>query len=228
MKRSKWLLPVSALIMVIGMAGCAGNNRAGVNERYNDNARPIGYYSNENHPNQTNALLSDNDGPLTEMMDHSLGAEGKIVQNQKSRLVQVKDKNGNPPIPTAPLATDDRNFSQHDNRFSISDANYSGHLNQRNVGFSADPKTLGKISDQIRTKTANIKNVRDVRSVVFGSSVLISVHLNDKSKAEKTKQAIRKAIRPYTDGRSVTILTDEGTLSRDRFINNDLREGGAK
>lgn len=170
------MIPV-LVILLFGMTGCAGNNRSEINERFNDNARPIGYYSNENHQKNNSGFFADNDGPITEWMDHGLGAENQNLNSQK---------------------------------------------------LSAYPSDLGRLSDQIRKKAATVNNVQDVRSVVYGSSVLISVDLIDKSKASETKKMIRKAVKPYVNGRSITVITDDGTFSRNRNLHNDIREGGAR
>jgi spore cortex protein len=208
------------IFSLLGVSGCAGNNR-------NDMTRPIGYYSNENHQNNYgNNLYADNDGPLTEMMDHTLGEEDQVSNSQKKNMLQTRDKNGNPPNPTAPLAANDQ-FLKKDNRFSTGDVNYHDHLSQNinNSGTTTDPKNLGEISDRIRQKVKNVKNVQDVRSVVYGSSVLISVDLKDRNKAASTKKAIRKAVQPYINNRAVTVITDEGTFSRDRNNQTGVRAG---
>ncbi|MCM2531527.1 hypothetical protein NDK43_02825 [Neobacillus pocheonensis] len=62
MNKKQWMIPLSA-VMVIGLAGCATNNRAGVTNNNENPARPMGYYSNEKHPTGTYPGLSDNDGP---------------------------------------------------------------------------------------------------------------------------------------------------------------------
>jgi spore cortex protein len=191
------MLPILA-IMVFGVSGCAGNNHAGVNERYQNNAQPIGYYSNENHPNQTNALFTDDDGPLTEMMDHSLGAERGSSQNQTRMQVQTKSNSSNTFRTTV-----------SNSPFNTNNTNYSGSLNQRNTDFSTDSNTLGKISDQISSKAAKVENVQDVRTVVYSSSILISIQLKDKSQAEKTIQAVHDAVHPYVDGRPVKVITNK-------------------
>jgi spore cortex protein len=222
----KHLLTPFLVISLLGAAGCAGNNRSDVNERTNDNVRPIGYYSNENHQNNTSDLFADNDGPMTELMDHTLGAEGQVTDSQKRRALQTRDENGNPPNPTKPLSAHDQ-FLKKDNRFSTGDVNYHDQLNQNinNTGNTTDPQTLGRISDQIRQKVLTVKNVQDVRSVVYGSSVLISVDLIDKSKAGSTKKAIQKVVKPYVNKRAVTVITDEGTFSRDRNNQTGVRAG---
>lgn len=217
MNRKKWVIP-AAVLLAIGISGCSGNQRSGANEQYNDNARPMGYYSNENHKQNRTGFANDNDGPLTEMMDHNLGAEGRMTAEEQNRQLRTKDENGNPPNPTAPLAANDQNFFNRDNRFSTSDANYHGHLNQNiaNTGYTADSATHRKLTEQVRGEAAKVKNVKKVRSVVYGSSILISVELKDKSKEAQTKRAVAKAVAPYTDGRGVTVTTDEGTFSRMR------------
>jgi spore cortex protein len=222
------MIPLST-VMIIGLTGCAGNNRADINNRNQNPARPIGYYSNENHPNDGNGLITDNDGPLTEIMDHTLGDEDNLTNQQQRKQLQTRDENGNPANPTKPLAKSDRNFFQRDNQFSTSDLNYHGHLNQQigNTG-ATDPKFQDNISSKIRKKVATVRNVQDVRSVAFGNSIIVSVDLIDKSRATATKKAIRNAVKPYADGRPVTVLTDEGALGRDRNKDNDIQRGGAR
>lgn len=229
LNKKQWMIPLSA-VMMIGLAGCGNSNRTGVNDSNQNLARPMGYYSNENHPNGGNGLIRDNDGPLTEMMDHTLGAEDHITNQQKRKLMQTRDENGNPPNPTKPLATTDRNFFQRDNRFSTSDMNYHGHLNQQtgNPGIATNPKFQDNVSHKIRNKVAQINNVQDVRSVAYGNTVTVSVKLYDNSWATKTKKAIRKAVIPYTNGRSVTVFIDEGTLGRDRNFDNHYQKRGIR
>jgi spore cortex protein len=219
LRKKVWFTSI-LIFSLLGVSGCAGNNR-------NDMTRPIGYYSNENHQNNYgNNLYVDNDGPLTEMMDHTLGDEDQVSNSQKKKMLQTRDKNGNPPNPTVPLAANDQ-FLKKDNRFSTGDVNYHDHLSQNinNTGTATDPKNLGEISDRIRQKVLNVKNVEDVRSVVYGSSVLISVDLKDRNKADSTKKAIRKAVQPYVNNRAVTVITDEGTFSRDRNNQTGVRAG---
>ncbi|MGG5254914.1 YhcN/YlaJ family sporulation lipoprotein [Neobacillus sp. SM06] len=217
MARKIWIIPI-VVLLAAGITGCSGNQRSGANEQYNDNARPMGYYSNENHPKNQSGLWNDNDGPLTEMMDHTFGAEGQLAKNQQRRQLQTRDENGNPPNPTVPLASHDQTFFKRDNRFSTGDANYHGQLNQNiaNTGFSTDPATHKQLTDQVRLAAEKVQNVRKVRSVIYGSSVFISVELMDQAKAAGTKKAIQKAVSPYVDGRNVDVVTDEGTFTRMR------------
>ncbi len=223
------MIPLSVCLL-LGVTGCTGDqNRTGANEGNTNSVRPIGYYSNENHPNNNNELLRDNDGAFTEMMDHTLGDEDQVINEQNKQQAKTRDGNGNPKNPTTPIAKKDRNFFQRDNRFSTSDMNYHGHLstNIGNTGVATDPNFQDNVTEKIRNTVADINNVKDVRSVAYGNTVIVSVKLHDDTKAAATKSAIKNAVNPYANGRTVTVLTDEGALGRDRNMDNDFqREKG--
>jgi spore cortex protein len=225
------MIPLSAAVM-LGLAGCANDNdRAGGNDKNNNGLRPVGYYSNENHPNSDNDLFRDDDGAFTEMMDHTLGDEDQVINERNSRKLQERDGNGNPPNPSKPLASRDRNFFQRDNRFSTSDMNYHGHLNVKNgkAGVATDPHFQDNFSNKIRNKVAAIPNVQAVRSVGYGNTIIVSVELHDDNQAPETKRAIHRAVEPYANGRTVTVITDEGTIGRDRNnFNDSQREKGGR
>ncbi|MFP5114385.1 YhcN/YlaJ family sporulation lipoprotein [Bacillaceae bacterium C204] len=226
MKKKQWMIPLSATLM-IGLAGCASNNdRAGVNENNNYSPTPVGYYSNENHPTSNNNLFRDNDGAITEMMDHTLGDEDQVINENRRNQLQTRDENGNPKNPTTPIASKDRNFLQRDNRFSTSDMNYHGHLNvnMRNTGVATDPDFQNNVTNKIRNTVAAVPNVEDVRSVAYGSSIIVSVNLIDNDQASATKRAIKKAVKPYANGRTVKVIFDEGKIGRDRNIYNDSQQ----
>jgi spore cortex protein len=217
------MIPLSATLM-FALAGCANdNNRAGVNK---NSLTPVGYYSNENHPTTDNNLFRDNDGALTEMMDHSLGDEDQVANENRRRQLQSRDENGNPKNPSTPIASKDRNFFQHDNRFSTSDMNYHGHLNVKNGnnGVVTDPNFQDNFTNKVRNKVEGIPNVQNVRSVAYGNTVIVSVELIDQGKAAATRRAIKKAVMPYANGRTVTVITDEGAIGRDRNKYNDSQQ----
>jgi spore cortex protein len=223
LNKRQWMIPLSVLLM-IGASGCAKyDNRTSVNDT-NNPIRHVGYYSNENHPAQDYELLRDNDGPITEFMDHTFGDEGRLQREEKRRMLQTRDENGNPKNPTTPLAATDQNFFQRDNRFSTSDMNYHGHLNTKvgNAGTVTDPDFQENVTDKIRARVSGMENVRSIRSVSYGNIVTVSVVLNDHKRAAQTKRAIRDAVKPYVHGKTVTVISDEGTIGRDRNINNEI------
>ncbi|WP_066311671.1 YhcN/YlaJ family sporulation lipoprotein [Bacillus sp. FJAT-29814] len=227
MNKKRWMIPLSILLLA-GAAGCANNNDHSTANDSNNNALPLGYYSNENHRTTNNGFLRDNDGGLMEMMDHNLGDEGRLDKDNRRKMLQEKDENGHPKNPTTPLAKTDRNWFQRDNRFSTSDVNYHGHLNKdignTNSGSVVDPGFQERITDQIRNRVRDVDNVRSIRSVSYGNTVRISVKLNDQSRAAETKRAIENAVQPLVKDRSVKVDTDEGALGRDRNINNEVRQ----
>ncbi|WP_251549346.1 YhcN/YlaJ family sporulation lipoprotein [Neobacillus muris] len=221
MNKKRWMIPFSVL-MIAGAAGCA-NNDDDTNNNVNQGAQPLGYYSNENHSDKNYEVLRDNDGPMVDILDHTLGDEDQ--ENERNKL-QKKDENGNPDNPTKPLTKTDRNFFQRDNQFSTSDLNYHGHLNKQigNAGVTTSPGTQENVTDAIRSKVADVDNVRSIRSVAYGNTITVSVKLQDESKAAETKRAIQNAVKPYADGRQVKVIVDEGVLGRDRNINNQQRQ----
>ncbi|MEH7121389.1 YhcN/YlaJ family sporulation lipoprotein [Neobacillus vireti] len=228
MNKRQWMIPLS-FTLILGVTGCTNdNNRAG---NGNNITRPIGYYSNENHANNDYEILRDNDGTLTEIADHNFGEEDQITDKKTRNQMQTRDENGNPENPTVPRAKTDRNFFQRDNRFSTSDLNYHGHLSAKNGknGVVTDPDFQDRFTSKIRDKVENINNVRNVRSVAYGNTVIVSVSLHDHDRAAQTKRAIKKAVQPYAKGKSIQVITDEGTMGRDRNIHNDFqREKGGR
>ena len=81
-------------ILLLGLVGCGNGDQTAKDVR-TDEPLTVGYYSNENHENKGgNAVLldgADNDGPVTEIMDHSLGAE----RNTNQRFLRVRNENNN-------------------------------------------------------------------------------------------------------------------------------------
>jgi spore cortex protein len=221
--KKQWMIPLSALL-TIGLAGCANDDQAGGEKNRNDNALPMGYYSNENHKSNKNGWPADNDGPLPEAMDHTLGLEHGIANENTRRQMQVRNENGNPQNPTTPLAKEDRNFFQHDNRFSSSDANYHGHLNQRRLNVpgtdTTNPEAQDRVTDQIRSKAAAVDNVQQVRSVLYGNDVIVYIEVNDGGRSDETKKAVQTAVKPYANGKNIRVITDDGALGRDRNHHN--------
>ena len=108
-------------------------------------------------------------------------------------------------------------------KFSTSDANYHGHLNQRlgNTGTTTNPEQQDKVTERIKSKVADINNVQQVRSVLYGNSVMVSVKLANGNRAEETRRAIQDAVKPLAGGRSVQVIFDDGALGREGNRNND-------
>jgi spore cortex protein len=226
LNKKLFMVPLTA-VMTLGLTACNTGEEEAQN-KYTDSYEPLGFYSNEGHGGDEK---DDRDGPLTEMYDHSaVGREGKDIRQKKREYLQVKDENGNPRNPSAPLADYDKGFFEQDARASHGDANYHGHLddNTRKANRSYYTAYEGDLAEKIGDVTGKVDNVSDVRAVAYGSDVLIAVELQNHSKKaeEATKTDIKKAVKPYLNGRSVSVVVDEGTFSRVRNIDNDLRDGG--
>jgi spore cortex protein len=218
------MIPLSAIIAV-GLVGCANDDHASNNKNNKVSGNPVGFYSNENHKESPNGYPTDNDGPLTELMDHKVGIEDQENNRNRKAQLQKRDENGNPPNPTKPLAKNDRGWFQRDNRFSTSDMNYHGHTNQK-IGTTkteTDPEFQDNVTGKIKQRVAGIDNVQQVRSVVYGNIVTVSVELVNTKRKDETTKAIRNAVKPYVNGRTVQIITDDGALGRDRNRNNDIQ-----
>ncbi|SDM22462.1 YhcN/YlaJ family sporulation lipoprotein [Bacillus sp. OK048] len=222
MNLKQWMIPLSALL-VVGLSGCAKDDRTAMDKDHKGLGQPVGYYSNENHKNGSNGMPGDNDGPITEMMDHNLGVENQMNNEERRKRLSERDKNGYPPNPTKPLANHDKNFFQRDNQFSTSDANYHGHLNQRlgNTGTTTNPEYQDRVTEQIKSRVADVDNVQQVRSVLYGNSIMVSVKLADNNRAAETKRAIQNAVSPLANGKSVQVISDDGALGREGNRNND-------
>ncbi|MCA1031894.1 YhcN/YlaJ family sporulation lipoprotein [Bacillus timonensis] len=235
----------SAVLILSGLSlvGC-NTDQGALDTRYNDNARPIGYYSNENvdhnDKNGNAYIMDDNDGPLTEIMDRNIGQDNNgtnygrnyrgTSDGQRYRALGngVKDTEVNP---TVPYGNRDKNFFIKDNRFSRGDANYHGHIDNNNFGRARSSAYYrnfnGELAEQITAKVANINNVDDVRAVIMGDSVVIAIDTNDKNDTDVTER-VEDAVRPLVRGKDINVVTDEGTFSRVRNLDNEMRNGGTR
>lgn len=182
----KTLLAFCTTVLLMGMTGCGANEEAGQDGEGSGKTLPIGYSSNENHGKGGNAILNEeNDGPITEMMDHTFGTEGK----DKASPQQEKARNNN------------RTGLNHEND------NYL---------------------EKINTSAEDVEGVEDARTIVSGKQILIAVKLKDEKQAEKAKANIKNAVKDFTDGHSLTVVTDNRTYNRVKAVENNLRNGRAQ
>ncbi|MDQ0269886.1 YhcN/YlaJ family sporulation lipoprotein [Cytobacillus purgationiresistens] len=76
MNRKMMAIPF-AVLATLSLTACGNNNDSTEQNHETKMTQPIGYYSNENHDhhNGKTRLMNDDDGPVTEILDHSLGGE---------------------------------------------------------------------------------------------------------------------------------------------------------
>jgi spore cortex protein len=205
-------------LLTTGLTACNGDEGA-LDTKYNDNAQPMGYYSNEN-------ANADNEGPVTEMMD------GMNNEDNYFRKVNNNNNNQNITNPTVPLGDRDDGLVR-DNRFSRSDANYHGHL--QNVGNNTNNNNRmnitnnnnrddNEISRKVRTTVEKMDNVDNARVLVTEDNILVAVDTADNNDAS-LKERISNNVRKMSNGRNVQVVTDEGTFTRVRNIDNDIQNG---
>ncbi|PKG24418.1 YhcN/YlaJ family sporulation lipoprotein [Niallia nealsonii] len=179
----------------ICLTGCGISDEEANNKEVN-NAKPMGYYSNEHHErnNGGNARIldnEDNDGPLVEMMDHTLGEEGQTVRNVNNHKLTRAELN-----------------EEITNKEERTDAAYDNQL-----------------AKNIEKKSASVKNVKKAHSLVYGNNVVLAVQMYDKGEIDATKKRLEKKIKPYIDNKSISIVTDQGIFSGIEEINKKIREG---
>ena len=113
--------------LVIALAGCNINDETALQDKRTERTLPIGYYSNENHEkNGGNAIIldgADNDGPLVEIMDHTLGKE-----SERNNSVMRSNNSDSEMNPLAPV-NERKNTRLGEPMFGQRDENYHGHLN---------------------------------------------------------------------------------------------------
>ncbi|MGX1900000.1 spore cortex protein [Thermolongibacillus altinsuensis] len=205
----KKIVALGAVVALSGLVAC--NNQA-FDTRYNNQTRPIGYYSNENNLTDqyqygrygTNRLngnvraVRDNDGPITEMFDR--GTTNRYATNR---------------VPSV-----DRNFSR-------ADRNYHGHLNTMDgrTRSSYYNNYDGALAEKISKRAIRVQNVKDARTLVSGDRVLVAVSTNGKDDT-RVEQFVKRAIAPYTKGKSVRVVANPSMYNRIRTIDNDIRDGG--
>jgi spore cortex protein len=213
--KRKYVTISATVLMALGLVACGTNNEGASDNGQGNQPLPMGYYSNENHEESggnADWLNEDNDGPLTEMMDHTIGGE--------SQDREIRGVNNN----AAPQG-------KHGNTlFSRSDKNYHGHLNGNNSEARSSYYTNydGNLAKKVGKEAATVVNVTDARAVIHDNQVIIGAILEDPQRADETKSSIRDAVKRHVNGKSVTVVTDEGTYNRIRTIDNTLREAGPR
>jgi len=87
--KKKLLTLSTAALMMGGLVGCGADDN-NFQTQNDDDARPLGYYSNENNSrnltneNRNRYRINDNDGPLTEIMDRTGNDEDNNTRNRNN------------------------------------------------------------------------------------------------------------------------------------------------
>lgn len=216
----KTAVALSSALLLGGLAACNNGEDQAFNGRYDYNAREIGYYSEH----KRNGDTADNDGPLTEMMDRNyINEVGDTDNNGYPQNMADNDRDG-----IANESADRNGLNDKKGGWSRSDFNYSGQVDD--LGTRAKNSYYneydGKTAERISKRVSQIENIDDARTVVYNDSVLVAVDTDD-SNNKDVKQKVKRLVRTMAKGKDVRVVTDEGTFTRVRNIDNDLRNGNS-
>jgi len=200
--KTKLVAPI-LLTLSFGLTGCGVNEDQTADQNRINSARPIGYYSNEQHEvNNDNRYTTDNDGPITEIMDHTYGDEDNRndvdVQNVNNRN-DIKIRNVN-------------------NRNATRD---KAKIDDRDERVSYDTELAEKVSNA----AAKIENVKNARSIVYGDNVLVALEVTNTKNVEKTKAKVKDKLNDALNGRDISVVTDKGIFISIEEINRSIRNG---
>ncbi|MGG0716341.1 YhcN/YlaJ family sporulation lipoprotein [Robertmurraya massiliosenegalensis] len=212
MKYKYFAWPATVAI-ALGLGACGNNDEAVDGQDRQPLA--VGYHSNEHHEEDggnANLVNEDNDGPVTEILDHTIAGEGG-----NRRLLRINNE-----------AAPDGEYNT--TLFSRSDQNYHAHLNTNNSGARSPYYTAynGRLAQRVAYTATTVVNVADARAVVQEDQIMVGAVLEDPQRSDETKAAIREAVEPHADGKKVTVTTNDSMYSRIRTIDNELRDGGPR
>lgn len=203
MHKNKLVAPV-LLTLTFGLTGCGVNEDQTADQNRLNNARPIGYYSNEQHEvNNGNRYTTDNDGPITEIMDHTYGDEdnrnGVDVQNVNNKkdinVRNVNNRNAN---------RDNANIDDRDDD---------------NVSYDTE------LAEKTSNAAAKIDNVKNARSIVYGDKVLVALEVENTKNIDKTKAKVKDKLNDSLNGRDISVVTDRGIFTSIEDINRSIKNG---
>mgnify|MGYP001194519502 CR=1 FL=1 len=206
----KWIGVLSAAGLLASCANYGANDEGA--QRYNNAARPIGYYSTERGDDfrygryGTNALNYDNNyiwarrGPATDYLTDGGPGAARFDTD----------------VPALPRGVD----------FGDGDYNYHGHLHSLNV----DPHPSyyrsydGAFVEELSRRAAAVEGVNDARTVVYGDQALIAI-ATDVRHPERLEERVAKAVAPYANGKRVRVTSNPSMYNRVRTIDNTIRRG---
>ncbi len=237
----------TAALLLGGLTACNTDQGASPN-RDNDNVQPFGYYSNENNGERgrdgNGERVRDNDGPLTEIMDLNGNGDrnrnnrvgtmnnrndknnGNRAKDNRSGIMNRNDQNRR----NNPFNDGNPNTMNNKNGHGYADQNYHSHLNDNNhkvqsYGYYNDN---GNLVRKISERASKVKNVEDARVIVTDDNVLIAIDTNDNDNRNNVQNDVKKEVKPLVGKRNVNVVTDEGTFTRVRDIDNDIRNGNRR
>lgn len=217
--RKKWIAAPISLLVISGLTACGQDQNA--NNNRTNGFQQVGYQTNDRY-------MMDHDGPITELVDYSLGRED-YIKNNNSLLPSGNVDDYDHPI-KSPLTEYNTNNNVVNNNRILRDINYHGHLNHHNAKGKSSYYTAyeGGLVEKISNEAIKIRNVSDARALIDGNNVLISLVLKNEQNDNQTKSEVENVVRPYIGNRQYLITSDIGTYYRVRQLDNELKNGGPR
>lgn len=209
---------MSAMMLAGSLAACNMNDNA-VNDRYDNNTRPIGYYTDDNDNTRRGFLGNRSD-------DNNRGFFGTNTtnngENRRSSPFmdgndQVNNRNQGPVTDMMDRSDQDEfgNNPQNNNRRATFE-------NRGNVGYydGTDRQLARKVSDRVK----DIKGVKDARTIVYGDQIVVGVNATDKNN-KSIDRKVKSSIRDIVQTQNVTVVTDNKMFDRIRNVDDSMQNG---
>lgn len=204
--------------MLAGTLVACNVNDDAATDRYDNNTRPIGYYTDDNDNTRRGFIGNRPD-------DNNQGFFGTNNTNDNMNRRQSPFQNGTDQVNNrneGPLT--DMLDRDDQNQVNNNPQNYNRRgtfENRGKVGYydGTDRKLARTISERVK----DIKGVADARTIVYGDQIVVGVNTNDNNKNIDRK--VKSAIRDIVQTQNVTVVTDNKMFDRIRNVDDSLRDG---
>ncbi|MFA8439674.1 YhcN/YlaJ family sporulation lipoprotein [Pueribacillus sp. YX66] len=219
----KFALTTMSAVMLAGTLAACNTNDNAANDRYDNNTRPIGYYTDDNdntrrgfmgnRPNDNNRGFFGTNNTTNRTNDGINRRQSPFMDGND----QVNNRNEGPI--TDMMDGDDQNRfgnnPQNNNRRGTFE-------NRGNVGYydGTDRKLAKKISERVK----DIKGVKDARTIVYGDQIVIGVNSKDNN-TRNVDRKVKASIRDIVQTQNVTVVTDNDMFDRISNVDDNMRNG---
>lgn len=230
---NKKVISLAATLIFGGLTGCGTNNEA-MDMRYNDNFQPVGFYTNEEN---------NEDRKYTGMgrnvdIDYNRELIGRNVNYDYNDGTRNTTNNGN-----LNTRNNGNMFDQVDARDTgeatpqydggdindRGDLNYHGQLNSTLNSYptrSYDDKFDNRLARRMENRIERIENIGNTHVIIDGDRMLVAVDNNEDGNEQNLEREIRTITDRMAPGKTIEVVTDQGTVDRVQIISDELNNGG--
>lgn len=215
--------------MIGALSGC-GQKESATDNRYYDQASPIGYYTSEHNPYVNNdqnrgageqrrgnaRLFEDNDGPINEILDRSVVYNENRIRKNNEGIRNIRNRGGHGGY---------LGIGYNTPHFSRTDRNYHGHLNNlENVGNpSYYNRYEGRLSEQLSNRAEQVDGVKNAGVLISKGEVLVAVVPERGANDREVSRAVERALEPLVKNKELRVGVNESAFNAIRNVDNDLR-----